>query len=175
MSIFQSLSCFCFFLVSLGFLPKPNIARRCTPFSSLSASSPRSQQYTPHPKVSHPMCPPALLAVPSKITWASSSWIFPTTTERTFTASMPSSSADTPTSVAFNHSVIHVLDGLINSLLDRLMVHSLRMMTLISVPLRLSPPAVPVVAAQSLRLHHLQGQLPLHAHLPLRISRSGQA
>ena len=162
-------------MVYLGFLSKANIARRCTPFSSLSASSPCSQQYTPRPKVSHPMCPPALLAVPSKITWAASSWVFPPTTG-TFTASTPAPSADTPMSVAFNHSVIHVLDGLINSLLDRPLAHLRRTTTMVSVPLRLLPcPAVPVVAAQSLGLHPLQWQLPLHAHLPLRISRSGQA
>ena len=155
---------------------KPTLPRRCTPFSSLSVSSSRSQQYTPRPKVSHPTCPPALLAVPAGRVLATP-WFIAATTERTFsaTASTPPIFAATPMSVVFNLSVIHVLNGLINSLLDRPMAHSHRIATQVAVPLQLSPPAVPVVAAQSLGLHPLQWKLPLHAHLPLRISRSEQA
>ena len=153
--------------------------RRCNPFSSLSAPSSRSQQFTPLPKgVSHPTCPPARLAVPLKINSAST-WVFIATTERTCSAATPPSmvkilttfSADTPTSVTSNYSIIHVLNGLINSLLDRLMADSHRTTTQVSVPLRLPPPALPVVAAQSLGLQPLQWQLPLHEHLLLRKSR----
>ena len=154
------------------------LPRRCTPFSSLSAPSSRSQQFTPRPKASHPACPPARLAVPLKINSASA-WVFTATTERTCSAATPplrvkiltTFSANTPMSVTSNYSIIHVLNGLINSLLDRLMADSRRTTTQVSVPLRLPPPALPVVAAQSLGLQPLQWQLPLHAHLLLRKSR----
>ena len=165
---------------SVCFLPLP---RRCTPFPSLSPPCSHSQQYTPRPKASHPTCPHALLAVPLKINPASP-WVFTATTERTCSAATPplrvkiltTFSANTPTSVTSNHSMIHILNGIINSLLDtRLMADSRKTTTQDSVPLRLPPPALPVVAAQSLGLQLLQWQLPLHAHLLLRSSRSGQA
>ena len=133
------------------------LPKRCTPFSSLSAPSSRSQQFTPRHKASHPACPPARLAVPLKINSASA-WVFTATTERTCSAATPplrvkiltTFSANTPTSVTSNHSIIHILNGIINSLLDtRLMADSRKTTTQDSVPLRLPPPALPVVAVQS--------------------------